>query len=122
MTNKRPTKVTIESVAAIAKVSVNTVSRALRGKDGVSEKTRERILQIAQEMNYRPNILARSMRQDKSDFIGVLVLDIGNSVFTKMIKGIETELMGNSLSIIIGNSDEKVSKERHYLETMLATN
>ncbi|HBG17422.1 MAG TPA: hypothetical protein DDW93_11615, partial [Firmicutes bacterium] len=49
-------------------------------------------------------------------------LDIGNSVFTKMIKGIEKELMGNSFSIIIGNSDENVVKERHYLETMLSTN
>ncbi|HBK69556.1 MAG TPA: hypothetical protein DDZ91_12995 [Firmicutes bacterium] len=115
-------RITIEDVAAKAKVSVNTVSRALSGKDGVGEKTRARIVEIAREMNYRPNILARSMRQDKSDFIGVLVLDIGNSVFTKMIKGIEKELMGNSFSIIIGNSDENVVKERHYLETMLSTN
>jgi DNA-binding LacI/PurR family transcriptional regulator len=115
-------RVTIEDVAIKAKVSVNTVSRALNGKDGVSEKTREKIIRIAQEMNYRPNILARSMRQNRSDFVGVSVLDIGNSVFTKMIKGIEKVLMDDSLSIIIGNSDEDVDKERHYLETMLSTN
>ena len=78
-------RVTIEDVAAKAKVSVNTVSRALNHKDGVSEATRARIIKIAREMNYRPNILARSMRQDRSNFIGVLVLDIGNSVFNRMI-------------------------------------
>ena len=115
-------RVTIADVAAQAQVSVNTVSRALSGKDGVSEVTRARILQIAQNLNYRPNILARSMRQEKTDFVGVLVLDIGNVIFTKMIKGIENELMGKDLSIIIGNSDERIAKERHYLEMMLMTN
>lgn len=49
------------------------------------------------------------------------MLDIGNSVFTKMIKGIENELMKNSLQIIIGDSDENEEKELHYLETMLST-
>lgn len=115
-------RATIGDVALEANVSVNTVSRALNGKDGVSEATRERIIKIAQKMNYRPNIFAKNMRLSKSNFIGVLVLDIGNSVFTKMIKGIEKELVGSSLSIIIGNSDEKVDRERHYLETMLSTN
>jgi len=115
-------RVTIADVAAKAQVSVNTVSRALNGKDGVSEATRERILQIARELNYRPNILARSMRQEKADFVGVLVLDISNIVFSKMIKGIEKELLAKELSIIIGNSDESSAKERHYLEMMLMTN
>ena len=115
-------RVTIEDVAAKAKVSVNTVSRALNHKDGVSEATRARIIKIAREMNYRPNILARSMRQDRSNFIGVLVLDIGNSVFNRMIKGIEKELMVTPFSIIVGNSDENVARERHYLESMLSTN
>lgn len=115
-------RVTITDVAVKANVSVNTVSRALNGKDGVSEATRARIVEIARELNYRPNILARNMRQDKASFIGVLVMDIGNSIFSKMIKGIEGELVGKDLSIIIGNSDENVAKERHYLETMIMTN
>lgn len=121
MANNKAMRVTIQEVAAEAKVSVNTVSRALNGKDGVSEETRERIIQIARKMNYRPNILAKNMRQSRSDFIGVVVLDIGNSVFTKMIKGVEKELISKSYSIIIGNSDEDQAKERHYLETMLST-
>jgi LacI family transcriptional regulator len=117
----RGKKITIEQVAVEANVSVNAVSRALSGKDGVSEETRNRITEIAKKLHYRPNILAKSMRQNNSGFIGVMVLDIGNSVFTKMIKGIENELMKNSLSIIIGNSDENEEKEQHYLETMLST-
>ena len=115
-------RVTITDVAVKANVSVNTVSRALNGKDGVSEATRAKIVEIARKLNYRPNILARNMRQDKASFIGVLVMDIGNSIFSKMIKGIEGELVGKDLSIIIGNSDENVAKERHYLETMIMTN
>lgn len=114
-------RVTIGKIAAEANVSVNTVSRALSGKDGVSEETRKRITEIAEALHYRPNILAKSMRQHRSGFIGVLVLDIGNSVFTKMIKGIENELIKNSVNIIIGNSDEDEQKERYYLETMLST-
>jgi DNA-binding LacI/PurR family transcriptional regulator len=114
-------KATIQEVAAEANVSVNTVSRALSGKDGMSEETRKRIMEIAGKLHYRPNILAKNMRQNRSGFIGVLVLDIGNSVFTKMIKGIENELIKNSFNIIIGNSDEDEKKERYYLETMLST-
>jgi LacI family transcriptional regulator len=114
-------KVTIEQVAAEANVSVNAVSRALSGKDGVSEETRNRIVDIAKKLHYRPNILAKSMRQNSSGFVGVLVLDISNSVFTKMIKGIENQMMKNAMTIIIGNSDENEEKERHYLETMLST-
>lgn len=115
-------RVTIADIAKRAGVSVNTVSRALSGKDGVSEETRAKIVKIARELNYRPNLLARGMRQDRADFIGVLVLDIGNTVFSRMIRGIENELVGESMTIIIGNSDENVAKERHYLEMMIMTN
>ena len=74
----KQTQVTLHSIAKAANLSANTVSRALGDKDGVREKTRQRVKKLAAEMNYRPNLLAKSMRQKRAGFIGVQILDIGN--------------------------------------------
>lgn len=67
---------TIKDIAKVAGVSVTTVSRALNGYSDVNEKTRKRIKEIAEELNYSPNIVARSLVMNRSKTIGLLVSEI----------------------------------------------
>src|ERR1700688_5278321 len=64
----------IHLIAELAKVSIGTVDRALHGRDGINESTRERILQIARQISYTPNLAARALSASKSSFrIGVCI-------------------------------------------------
>ena len=78
-------EVTLRDLAKLAGVSVNTVSRALNDRDGVNEQTRARILQLAEEHHYRPNIMARTMRGIQSNMIGTLVGDITDNFFVQLL-------------------------------------
>jgi LacI family transcriptional regulator len=69
-------RVRMREVARAAGVSVNTVSRALNGKPEISPKTKAKILEVAAELGYRPNRLARGLRSNKTGTIGVVVTDI----------------------------------------------
>ena len=63
---------TIKDIAKVAGVSHMTVSRALNGSDAVTDETRERVLKIAEELNYRPNLQARSLVMNRKYSIGVV--------------------------------------------------
>jgi DNA-binding LacI/PurR family transcriptional regulator len=112
---------TLKTIAEKAGFSVNTVSRVLNDKSGVSEQTREHIKKIAAELNYRPNLLAKSMRTKSCDFIGVILPDINNIIYPWMVKGIELETSLAEISIIIAISCEDEAKEMKSLQTMLST-
>ena len=85
--------VTLQDIAKAAQVSVSTVSRALSNSDHpINLDTRERILRIAQEMGYKPNLLARGLRKDKSYSIGVIVDNIDSIFAPTIIRGIQKTL------------------------------
>ena len=77
--------VTIKDIAEKANTSYPSVSRALSGKPGVSSKTREKVLKIAREMNYQPNALARSLVQNRTSTIGLIIPDILNPYFPEIV-------------------------------------
>lgn len=79
----------ISDVARRAKVSRTTVSRVLNGKDDVNEETRRRVLEAIKELNYRPSALARSLVKQKTDTIGVILSDITDPFFSRIIQGAE---------------------------------
>ncbi len=112
--------VTIRDVAVAAGFSVNTVSRALNEKPDVSEKTRRAILEAAKKMGYRPNRLARGLRSNKTQTIGVIVADIANPFFGAVVKGIEQAASKQGLSIILANSDETCKREAKAIQVMLS--
>lgn len=93
--------ITIKDIAAAAKVSVSTVSRVLNKEADVSEKTRSKIEQIIEEMNYRPSAMARGMVSKKTNSIAILVTDITNPYFYQFVAHIERQLMekGYTLSL-----------------------
>jgi LacI family transcriptional regulator len=82
----------LKDVARRAGVDASTVSRVLRGDDSRPAKpeTRDRILQVAREMGYTPNGVARSLRTRRTEAIGVVVPDLGNPAFAEIFQGIQT--------------------------------
>jgi len=81
-------KATIYSVASKAKVSLATVSRVLNYPEKVKDETRKKVLQVIDELNYRPNAIARGLASRKSTFIGIVVPDFSRGSVAESINGI----------------------------------
>lgn len=98
--------VTLADVAEAAGVSISTVSRALTNSDHtVNEDTRHRILRVAQELGYQPNLLARGLRSDRTFTIGVILDNISSPFAPPIVRGIQDELKPAGYSVILTNSD-----------------
>ena len=112
--------ITIETVSERAGVSKATVSRYLNEKyEHMSEKTRLRIKNVIEELNYRPNLIARNLKTKKTGLIGLIVSDVTNPVTSHLIKGV-TDFAGEmGYQVIIASSEECVHKEREYILSMV---
>lgn len=107
-------------MAAFAGVSTATVSNALNGTRFVSKEVQAKIDKAIKELNYQPNILAKSLRIKESRIIGVLISDIANPFFSNVVRAIEEELSKQNYSILLCNTDSSVEKERKYLNMLIA--
>jgi LacI family transcriptional regulator len=114
-------RITIKDVAHKVGVNPSTVSRVLNGDSNLSirEETRNRILEAIQEMGYRPDPIARSLRMKTSDAIGMLIPDITNPFFPEIIKGAETAASEKGLSLILCNTDENSAKEKDLVRFLI---
>lgn len=81
----RKTRISTTKIAEICGVSQGTVDRALNGRKGIRPETREKILNVAKEYDYRPNIHARSIAGGKSQLIGVVVFNLNNQYFSDFL-------------------------------------
>jgi LacI family transcriptional regulator len=114
-------KVTMKDIAEMAGVSKATVSMVMNKKDAsISEETRKRILEIAKEMSYIPNSIARSLSTKKSGTIGVILPDITNPFFSEMARAIEDEAERLEYNLIICNTDNDILKEQKYIELLIS--
>jgi LacI family fructose operon transcriptional repressor len=110
--------VNIKDVAEVAGVSIATVSRVLADKPHVRPKVREHVLAVVKELNYSPNRVARSLRAQKSNVIGLIVSDIQNPFFTLISRAVEDAAYEQGMSIFLCNTDENPDKEAIYLKLM----
>jgi len=110
--------VTIQDVAKAAGVSVATVSRVLNNHPSVSEKTRKKVQKVIEELNYQPNLLGRNLRRSETKMILVLLQNIANPFYSKVIKGIEDVGHRNGYYITICNTDSDPDKENVYLKLL----
>ena len=101
---RRPT---INDVAARAGVSKSLVSLAIRGSDRVSEESRALILQAAEELGYRPNAAARSLADQRSHTVGVLLHDLHNPIFAQVLDGVQEVVRGHGYRtmLVTGHGD-----------------
>ncbi|AVD54972.1 LacI family DNA-binding transcriptional regulator [Heyndrickxia coagulans] len=112
-------KVTIYDVAKKAGVSKSTVSRYLGGRfHELSPKTQQKIKQVIDELQYRPNNLARGLKSSRSYLIGALVADITNPYTTAILRGAEDVCKQHGYSLLICNSDNRPAKEREYISML----
>ena len=114
--------VTLKDVAALAGVHPATASRALNHQTRllVSAETASRILAAADELGYRPNTVARSLRTRRSHTVGVLIPDLTNPLFPPIVRGIEDRLAADGYVALIGNTDSDDDRERLVFDRMLA--
>jgi LacI family fructose operon transcriptional repressor len=108
----------IKDVAQLAKVSTATVSRVLANKPHVRPALRQRVLDAVDALGYRPNLVARSLRAQKSNFIGLIVADIRNPFFSDISRSVEYTAYSDQFNIFLCNSDENPDKEQVYINLM----
>ena len=111
--------VTIEDIAEEVGYSANTVSRALNDKAEIRKDTKEKILETAEAMGYRPSRVAQRMRSNKTGILGVVVANNANPFFSTVVKGIENAASEQGYNIILKDSDEDPDKEEEAIEIML---
>ncbi len=111
-------RVTLKQLAAELNLSISTVSKSLKNDPEISQETIERVKKLAKEKNYRPNALAVSLKSSKTMSIGVIVPDILNNFFAKVLLGIEKEATKNNYKIVTCISSESYQKELDYLDML----
>ncbi len=114
--------VTLRDVAGRAGVHPATASRALNPETRilVSEETTARVLAAADELGYRPNPVARSLRTRRSHTVGVLIPDLNNPLFPPIVRGLDDRLAEAGYVALIGNTDGDDERERVVFEQMRA--
>lgn len=112
----------IKDVAKAAGVSTATVSRVLANNAPVKTETRDRVLRAVADLNYRPNLIARSLRAQKSAKIGLVVSDIRNPFFTAIGRAVEDAAYEQGYSVLMCNTDEDPEKEELYLRLLYDEN
>ncbi|AOH55169.1 LacI family transcriptional regulator [Peribacillus muralis] len=113
--------ITITDVANHANVSKSTVSQYLNKRyEYMSEKTRKKIEETIEELNYQPNILARSLKQKSTFTVGVVVANILHTFSTQVIRAIENYFYDHGFHIIVCNADDNPEKEKNYIEMLRA--
>jgi LacI family transcriptional regulator len=100
-------------------VNVSTVSRALRGLEGVSAELRQQVLALAKEKGYRPNPFAVSLRYDTTRTIGIIVPDVSFNHYAHIVKRIEADARNEGYMCIITDSDDKYENEKNCLELLV---
>jgi LacI family transcriptional regulator len=109
---------TIRDVAAVARVSLGTVSNVLNRSNSVAPEKRQRVLDAIESLGYVRHAGAALMRGGKAPTIGLVVLDIRNPFFTELARGAEEAARENGRLLILCNSDENADQERGYLEVL----
>lgn len=115
----RLTKVTVRAVAERAGVAVSSVSRVLNEHADVSEKLRARVLAAVEELGYRPDPVAQSLRSGATRTIGCIVRDIANPLFGDIVKGAESVLHTAGYSVLVSNTDGHIGRDVEYIELFL---
>lgn len=107
--------VTIREVAALAGLSITTVSRALNNNYPVSEEARKKIDAAVSQLGYRPNLVARGLKNNSTGIIGLVVADISNRFFMKAARKIEDIVSEAGYQILYASSDGNIGKEHQIL-------
>lgn len=113
--------VTIKDLARELKISASTVSRALKDHPDISVETKRAVQALAKKLNYQPNAVALSLKQRRSNTIGIIIPEIVHYFFSSVISGIEDVAYDAGFNVIICQSNEKYEREVANAKTLLAS-
>jgi LacI family transcriptional regulator len=117
---KRKSLVTLDDIARQLKVSRVTVSKALRGHPDISESTAQAVRRVAEEIGYRPNIIARTLSSRRSNMVGLVVPKIAHFFFGSVIEGVYNAAFSNNYETLLTVSQENPERERKHLQTLVS--
>lgn len=110
--------VSIKEIARRLKISPSTVSRALQNHPRIGLRTRERVQELAQELNYIPSTTARNLRSGKTFMLGVVVPEIQENFFSEAINGIEELAFQKGYTVALYQSHDQYEREKKVLEVL----
>lgn len=111
-------KITLKQIAKELGVSVSTVSKALSDSPEIGTVTKTRILEFAELNNYKPNALARNLKNQRTNTIGVIIPNILNPFFAKVFSGIEDKAIQLGYNVITAISNESLNKEKQMMDML----
>lgn len=111
---------TIKDIAKALGLSTSTVSRALNGSYEIGAETKKLVLEYAEKINYRPNPIALSLKDQKSHSIGVVVCEVANNYFSQAINGIESIAYNRGYHVIITQTHESFDRETANVQHLLS--
>lgn len=117
---KRTRGVRIQDIATACGVSAMTVSRALRGMEGVSEPKRAEILGCAKRMNYVPDMSARAMTVANSNLVGIALPTLFNDVFADVLSGMRGTFRSAGYATVVETTDYDTATEEQWVERLLS--
>jgi len=109
---------TIKDIAKVAGVSHTTVYRAINDKPRISQSTKERIISIARELNYQPNVLAQSLVLGRTKTLGLVITTIVNPFYPELARGIEDTARSLGYSIILCSTNFDPLLEKQYIDML----
>jgi len=112
-------KPTLKEVAQLANVSTATVSNVINNTKFVREEVKKQVYEAMEDLNYRPNEIAKSLRVQQSKLIGILISDISNGFISTVVKGIETTLSEKGYNVLLCSTDSDIEKEKEYLNLLM---
>ncbi len=113
---------TMNDVALLAGVSQPTVSRVLHPSDSkvqISEETKQRVMAAVEQLGYRPNIVARSLRTQRTQTVALLIADLSNGFYHRLARTIQDVARQHNYEVIISNSDHLYENEKNFCEIVL---
>jgi LacI family transcriptional regulator len=113
---------TMHDVAKLAGVSQSTVSRVLNENDSIfpiSEETKQKILHAVEELGYQPNMIARSLRTQRTQMIAVMIGDISNAFYHPIVRAVQDVARARDYDVLISNGDHLYENEIRFLQTVL---
>jgi len=111
---------TIKDIAKALGLSTSMVSRALNGSYEIGTETKKLVLEYAEKINYRPNPIALSLKEQKSHSIGVVVCEVANNYFSQAINGIESIAYNRGYHVIITQTHESFAREEANIQHLLS--
>ena len=111
---------TINDVAALAGVSISTVSKAVNGRSGLSQETRDRVLAAASQLGFQPSPIARGLLVSRSYTVGLITSDSFGRFTIPVMLGAEDALGRGQMSVLLCDGRGDSIREDHYVRTLLS--